>query len=76
MKAKLARLENKDIYWLLATYIFIPLFGPFAALAIFIAWVWAILRHRDRQELLEEIIRDVELEDKFEKKDELAEPVK
>jgi len=61
MKEQLEQLKNCDLYWLLLTYFLIPLFGPFAAIAIFIAWIVAIFRHRTRVAILQELIDKQEI---------------
>ena len=58
MEEKLLKLKNCDIYYLLLTYLLIFLFGPLAGAVLVVAWLWAILRHRDRARVLEEMLAE------------------
>jgi len=59
-KENLLKLKNCDIYYLLLTYFLIFLFGPLAGAVLVVAWLWAILRHRDRSRVLDEMLKEYE----------------
>jgi hypothetical protein len=53
---KLEQLKNHDIYWLLFAHFTAFLVGPFAGLALFFCWCWAIYRHRQRAKIVIELM--------------------